>query len=841
MLKTSTLLLAGALLLPATWLAATAQSLDPSFTPGAFYAPARAYSALEQADGKRVLLGNFTRANGTAASHLVRYTAAGAVDAAFQQNLGTTSQIYRATQLASGKLLLTGFADTPLVAGGLTRNGLLRLNADGTADASFNPGTGPGSPSNANAYNGIDYALPLPNGQFLVAGLFDQFNGVASRNLVRLNADGSVDTSFNANLASGDEIEYVALLPSGKYLIGGFSYNSATTFPLLTRLNTDGSADPSFNANLRAYDDANYFVVQPDGKLLVAGSLSPANAPNPTSLVRLLPDGSLDNTFTPPANLANTSIYSGYGQPLELQPDGKILVLNNTSNQSTGLTTGLIRLNADGSLDSSLQLSTGDNGNLNSITRLASGGLLVAGDFTSFAGTLDRPVVQLTSTGATDLTFAPTLQIPATVNTLVQQADGKIIVGGDFSEFNGQPVRRVARLTAAGGLDASFTSPTLNGRVTSLALQPDGRLLLLTPNSVQRLLASGARDNSFAPPSLVRSNLSRLLLQPDGRILLGGSNASVNGTGLTTPLLRLLADGSRDASFAPVSSGAGRFGNVFSLALQPDGRLLVGGTFYPTSNASTISTVARLESTGARDASFATTDFTVPASFSGFTALASQPDGKVLVGGFFTAVAGTLRTGLTRLNADGTPDTGFAAPFTSGTVSTLLVQPNGRILAGGTLRGPGVPNNLARLLPSGAIDPSFGATAVPNSYVLSLLTQPDGNLLLAGGFTSIGGQASSGVARLTATGGLPVRAPQAVADRTTAWPVPAHTTLTVAPDASAHAQALDILDVLGRPVRHLALGSSAAATLTVAGLPAGTYLLRVSYAEGLVTRRIQVQ
>ena len=112
---------------------------------------------------------------------------------------------------------------------------------------------------------------------------------------------------------------------------------------------------------------------------------------------------------------------------------------------------------------------------------------------------------------------------------------------------------------------------------------------------------------------------------------------------------------------------------------------------------------------------------------------------------------------------------------------------------------------------------------------------------MGGFFTAVGNQPAMGLARITAPNVLAVQAPRAVAERTEAWPVPAHTSLTVAPDASAHPQALDLLDLLGRPVHHQLLSGAAPVSLPVANLPAGIYLLRVSYAEGMVTRRIQVQ
>lgn len=840
-MKKSTLFFVGACLLPARWLTATAQSLDPSFAPSTYFAPATAYSTLEQADGKRIVLGSFTRADGSVATRLVRYTTTGAVDAAFQQNVGTAASVFRVGQLATGQLLLTAYTNTPLVVGGLTRNGLLRLNADGTADATFDPGTGP---SSVTSYNGIDYALPLPNGQVLVGGFFDHFNGVAVNNLVRLNADGSVDTTFQSTLGTYDEIETMAVLANGQYLIGGFSQSQTPgAFHNLARLNSNGSLDATFNANLADADDANYVVVQPDGKILVAGLLTPSSGSAYRGLVRLLPDGSLDPAFNAPSLFTYAGVTAYYGKSLELQPDGKILVLTNGSNNpGSGQVNGIVRLHTDGTLDASFQTGAGANNILNSFTRLANGSMLTAGSFTSYNGALDRPVVQLTSTGTLDATFSPVLQVPGSVSSLVRQADGKLIIGGNFSELNGQSIRRLARLNSDGTLDASFaTGNDLNSPVGDLALQPDGRLLLIGNDVVRRLLPTGALDNTFTAPNLVGSNMYRLLLQPDGKVLIGGNFGYVNGTPLQPPLLRLNANGAYDASFAPNGTGAGRFVNLFSMTLQPDGKLVVAGNFAATTSTSTTRTVARLESTGALDASFTRLPFSTLNPVSGINTLAVQPDGKVLAGGQFTAVGGTARTSLARLNTDGTLDAGFTAPFTTGGVNTLLVQANGSILVGGSMRGTTVPNNLARLLPSGQLDTSFSAMTFPNGTVSSLLLQPDGKLLLTGSFTTIAGQASAGVARLTGTNVLTVRAPQTVADHTQTWPVPAHTLLQVAPDASAHPLALDLVDGLGRAVRSQALSGSIPTALSVEGLPTGLYLLRVTYAEGQVVRRIAVQ
>jgi uncharacterized delta-60 repeat protein len=245
-------------------------------------------------------------------------------------------------------------------------------------------------------------------------------------------------------------------------------------------------------------------------------------------------------------------------------------------------------------------------------------------------------------------------------------------------------------------------------------------------------------------------------------------------------------------------------------------------------------TVKRLETTGAADASFSTG--TVGGNPNGNPiCLAVQNDGKVVLGGSFSTYNGTARTSVARLNTDGTLDTGFVPPVLSGNVTKVLLQPNGHILLGGSVTSTALPNYLMRLLANGAPDASYAATAVPNGAVNSLLVQPDGAIVAAGPFTTIGGQPAATLARITATNVLHVAA------RTEAWPVPAHTTLTVAPDASAHPQAVEMLDLLGRPVLRQTLAGAAPAGLSIETLQAGTYLLRVTYAEGLITRRVQVQ
>ena len=574
-----------------------AQTLDPGFAASAIYGPGTVYSAVEQPDGKRVVVGSFSRVNSAASSPLARLNPNGTVDASFQQNLGTTSAVFRVGLLGNGQLLLTSFYRASLAAGGLTRNALLRLNADGTGDASFDPGTGPLAGGQPGA---VDYALPLPNGQLLAVGYFDQFNGSAANSIVRLNTSGTVDASLNTGSGANDEILTAVLLPSGKFLVGGYftTFNGVTRYGL-ARLNTDGSLDPTFNTGFAQYDAVYNLAVQPDGRILVGGYVTVPGG-NQTGLCRLLADGTFDSSFTPPSSLGNYAINSLYGNAFELQPNGKILVVSTPVATNAG--SGVGRLNANGSLDTSFQPGTGPNSRPNSLTLLASGGVLVAGNFTDFNGTLDRPLVQLNSSGGVDASFQPLLQATGTVTSLVRQPDGKLLVGGGFSEINGQTIRRLARFNPDGTLDSTFpVNVSSVASVAGLALQPDGRFLVATLTTLRRYLATGSPDNSFNFNASTLSNgfISRFLLQPDGRILV---NNTV-GFNISASLTRVLADGSTDASFTPTVS-LGRFNYLQAMALLPNGKVVVAGNVTPTTGAA-YRTVVRLESTGAQDASFA--------------------------------------------------------------------------------------------------------------------------------------------------------------------------------------------------------------------------------------------
>ncbi len=339
------------------------------------------------------------------------------------------------------------------------------------------------------------------------------------------------------------------------------------------------------------------------------------------------------------------------------------------------------------------------------------------------------------------------------VHSMAVQPDGRILIGGDFDSLAGQSRTNLGRLNADGTLDNTFNPVTDQfGDVFCLALQPDGRILLggnfntlggQARTSVGRLNPDGTLDASFSPGVAggFRPPVRCLAIQPDGKIVVGGSFSSLGGQSRTN-LGRLNSDGTLDASFN--TGAAGVFGDsVHCLALQPDGKIVVGGSFEVLGGQSRTN-IGRLNSDGTLDATFD------PQANGTVFSLALQPDGKILLAGSFYMLGGQPRLNIARVRADGTLDAAFS-PELDATVNSLTLQADGKILAGGYfyLVNEQVQPYLARFQTDGSLDFTFNPE--PNSFVTRLTLQPDGKILAGGNFTGLLGQQRNRIARLNNT------------------------------------------------------------------------------------------
>jgi uncharacterized delta-60 repeat protein len=810
--------------------------------------------------------------------------------------------------------------------------------ADGDLDPSFITGPGPYAgvqtiPEIRGQYNYPTSGSPY-NGYQLIFGTFwnltvgGVFNPNPNQCIARLKADNTLDANFQNNMING-EIRSVYIYPPddpnfpNKILIGG-SFNvfkDGQFYTNFARLNADGSLDTTFPHTIWWGGAVNAFVVQGSGdtaKILVAGySIRVGDEDGPSyHLLRLNYNGSLDDTFTPwaaPGGYINSiRIYpadapvfanqlgvfctypknpdgtGGYYYMLILDPatpnlaapvtyiddllvdgpvnsmarqssDGKWVIVGAFKNVYSS-TAGWVARNrvarlaynsgtATWTLDTGYDVGTGPNGPMNGIlpmktTATPDDRMILIGNFTTWNGASHPYIVRLQTTGVLD-SFNGTAAGPddriMRLNWYTNGTGG--VIFGYFHTYNGQPRGGIAALDANGGLNASpygniVANAGYGGNVSSLAVQSDGKILVAgdfngvggkARGGFARLNPDGSLDTSFK--GAVDGRVFSVAVQADGKILLGGQFGQCQGFARTS-LARLNPDGSLDTAFNPKLWGYLNSPNqVYQVVPQSDGKIMITGELH-TNTPPSYFIAARFFSNGDKDPSFDASGFSISgtdwftgrrlaqvgdkyliagggddgAVFAGLGFLIRldangildttfgpssgwraniqtldgevddmllQPDGKIVLGGFFTHVAdGTLtppaRRAIARFSSDGHLDTTFApdltAPPDANTVivSGLAQQPNGKILIQENFlnytsdidfqyKG----SQVARLNPNGSLDPSFALRSQTGGYFMfsntcGLLWQPTGKALVGANFTSFNGSPAWSLVRVFA-------------------------------------------------------------------------------------------
>lgn len=736
-----------ACLFPGALRAQTEGALDTTFSPVLTRASGFVSAVEAQADGRIVIAGSFNAVNGVARNGLARLAPDGAVDPNFTVSSiccgsglgGATESRAPVSALAvqgDGKILIGGsFTNV----NGAPRNGLARLNADGTLDTAFNPGSGLTPSGLSGSYVPVVQFLVRPNGKIVVGGYFTAVNGVPRSGLVQLNADGSVDTTFNPGtaLAIGfpdfGPISSMALLPNGQVLVAGsFQAFNDVKYNGLVRLNENGSLDAAYNPAIYQRDvppNVDGLAVLPDGSVVISGGFYEIDNEFRDGIARLLPNGTVDTTFNTTVDVANGESFRVLGLA-----GGAVIVHRQFQDANSTAHQVITRLGAKGTLDPafSVELAPGPAGRLQILDTAVqpNGAWLVAGNLAAASNPETPGLVRIDTTGHLDPTLRARLELAegyeANVEAVAVQTDGKPLLGGEFNLVNGTSRKALVRLNHDGTVDSAF----------------------------------GASLESDQPVNRV----SELLLQPDGRILIGGLFTSVNGTN-RNGLARLNLDGSLDTDFdvGTGTKGPDNVGAVTAMALQGDGKILVGGSFT-TFAGQAVPNLVRLNTNGAVDLSFQ--------SAVGQCVLCDAPDirmlgvlsnGVVMVGGVFSKVDAFPFNGLARLQPNGAVDLTFVPTVQADEqVAALAVGADDRTVVAVT--GPTTADNatrarLIRFNSDGTLDTSFkpepvtgdGTSDVPVSAVF---VDAEGRILLAGAFATVGATPRRALARLNADGTL---------------------------------------------------------------------------------------
>ncbi len=795
-------------------------SLDTGFNPGA---GSYVYGLAMQPDGRILVGGGFTSLAGQTRYYLGRLNVDGTLDTGF--NPGAGSSVYCLAVQPDGRILVGGSFAT---LANQTRYYLGRLNTEGLLDTGFNPA--PGSSV---------YSLVLQaDGGILAGGAFSTLAGQPCNYLGRLKSDGSLDAGCISGANSS--VYSLAVQPDGRILAGG-SFTTLggqtrnylgrlyNTVPATQSLTSDGSsvtwlrggASPEVwcatldgstngtqwgnlgagtriaggwqwpgigvasNATLRAqgfaaggeYNGSGslvetmsgpvFIAAQPASRTsnagsaaafsVVAGGTSPLSYQWRKDEVNLSDGGNVSGAQT--ANLTLTDLLWG-------DAGGYSVVVSNTFGSVTSQVAVLTvldpgiggqpasRTNNCGTLATFSVLAVGtspfnyqwrkdgvnlsDGGNVSGAQTVTLSLSPVWGaDAGGYSVVVSNVYGNVTSLVATLAVRDPLITSQPVSQSANQGQTAMFTVSANgTTPLNYQWRRNGADL--AGATAALLTLTNVQGPdAAAYAVRVSNGFGAVT-SVLATLTVNLATNDPFNPGP--NNSVNALALQADGKVLIGGSFTMLGGQ-TRNYLGRLNSDGSLDTAFNPGASGV-----VNALAVQTDGKIVVGGTFATLGGQSRYN-LGRLNTNGTLDTTFN------PNPSSAVYCLAVQPDGKILVGGGFSSLGGQSRYYLGRLNPSGTLDTNFNS--TAGSyVYSLALQPDGKIVVGGSFSSLGGQSRyyLGRLNDDGSLNTTFNPGAY--STVHSLAIQPDGKILVAGTFTTLAGQPRNRVGRLNANGTL---------------------------------------------------------------------------------------
>jgi uncharacterized delta-60 repeat protein len=623
---------------------------DPQFNIGAAIEGMTVTTALALPDHRLMIARRALDEHGLIRASVALLDEHGILDSGFDSSLKANQIIHALLRQADGKILVAG-AFTEI--GGMVRDGIARLLANGQLDESFDPGTTPDYDPTLRAGQPIRSLALQSDGRILIAGPFTAIGGQQKAHVARLESDGRLDAEFGVTLlpgfAGGVRVNVVAVQPGDQVVIGGwFERVNDVRSPQAARLLPDGSVDLGFETGQERLDEVFALTIQPDGSLVLGGG-NAAGTVYRGQVVRIKASGKLDSAFA-----------------------------------MTGVT---VAQNFEASAPSVRAMIVQQDGNL-----------ILGGRFMSFNRVAATNLVRIAPNGTLDRMYQPLVE-GAAVNALKTDATGRILVAGDFPGG-------LARLLADGTMDPAFNvaegitfDPRIVWRVRCLAVQQDGRIVVggwfdraggMVRYGLARFHPDGSLDVGFAPRLWRDSGwpvVNAILVQPDGNVIIGGSFNRINDV-QRNALARLRSDGELDETF---DAAAHVYSVVNALAFDAAGDILVGGENLQLAGANA-QALARVNASGSLDSTFLPAFTPLLTTNPRVGSIVIQPDGMILVGGMFGGVDDIICHGLIRLRRDGTADPDFhvgtglrANPLPSGTrlVWTLVLDPDGRLLVGG--------------------------------------------------------------------------------------------------------------------------------------------------------------
>ncbi len=706
-------------------------SVDPSFDPQIQTNSFRTKTVsivMPMPDGKILVAGSFNSYNRQSVGAVVRLNSDATIDTTFNSiPFASGTFVNKIIIQPDGRLILHGVNMRLTGQTGPSKN-VIRLNSNGTLDTTFD-----------YTLSGLVYDAAIDaDGRIILSGFITD-NDLITRNVIRLNSDGSRNTAFQFDTVVPTSV--VKIATQGNKVIAA----TENGLQSIIRLNEDGSTDSAFTSKTLTNTQIRSITVQPDDKILVLST---------TNLYRLNENGGDDGNF---AAIAFSPFFPA--RQMALSNDGKIIV-------STSFSTSEIkRYLANGNIDNSFTPYTIEPG-VYSCHGVQSDGGIIIGDINNYGVSTNIPnhFSRLHPNGTLDTAFnAGGIGFqninPGSIRTIAVQTDGKIMIGGKFDLVGDSARYKIARLNADSSLDTTFQISTSGTNyftqvqdIYDVNIQPNGKILVsglfnyslngLSKSNLVRLNADGIIDPTFSLDLIIDdlygcclAGKNKTAVLDNGKIVVGNSRNLISQ--LPFPL-KLNTDGTRDISFNPTIYAAQNTLHIYDLAVQPDGKIIIGGRYGSTLlNAFLI----RLNSDGSSDQTFNAVE-----QIGGIvSALALFPNGKILLAKLTSSSSQINRYEVLRLNSDGSLDNTLnAGTGASDRINSILVSSAGKIFIGGkfTEFNGQKRQNLAQLKPDGSL---VSTDYSVNAEVLSLAMDGEGRLLVGGDFTviSVGGGTSA--------------------------------------------------------------------------------------------------
>lgn len=678
-------------------------------------------------------------------------------------------------------------------------NRIAKLSSGFVLDQTFNTNVGTGPNTNVNSL-----AIQWDN-KIILVGSFTSFAGAGRSRIVRLNSNGTIDTSFNVGSGLGaTQALCVAVrtgIPNTKVLVGGqftsYNGNSSTN---LVQINTDGSFDSTFNIGSGFGSTVNALAIQNDGKILAGGAFTTFTGTTQNRIIRLNSNGTKDTSF-----VIGTGFGTGTIAAIKVQSDGKIIVGGTFTTYSGVTCNRIVRLHANGKIDATFNMGTGFGGTVNGIQILSNGKIIVSGIFTTYnSATVSTNMVRLNSDGTLDTTFnvgGSGFQGNIGQNAVSIASDDKILAGGTFTSYNGKTVNRIIRLNPDGSSDTgdvnitvkngiiNYDSSYSNTKIGAKSLVPkeyvDNTYVFkngLTRNvenlqptvrlggTIDEQVSMGGDGNFILQPGrtfLYNRNGTHGLVLNSGHFSVANANAYIEGGAandyLATNDRLYYFDRTTGQYRGIVFTLANSFGGleITSMVKDFNGRTWIAGDFSTAYNAgnpspNTYNGLIRVSSGGN----------TIDTGYRGGTGFNDIVNHLVITGdsivalGLFTQYSGFTVNQMVKLDSRGFRDESFSASTFTDSIAPVIYKgkfnhDEGKFYVCGRFESySGVScSNIIRLNPDLTIDESF-VTGIFDGIITSFDQQSDGKILIGGQFRNIDGTPYGSIARLNTDGSV---------------------------------------------------------------------------------------